>query len=455
MICETCKDQLSQFYVMKQRAKALHLKPGDIRKMSIIETIKTFLDASGEDCVVSKFSKLLAVHPATNSQTLTDQLFGCSSLLESEMNHVEDPIEYSIVEMKSESGEYEETYELAQVEVEDELSEEKPTFVIEIEEVTPRIGIKLEEVQTRLRKNLKSHSDSSFQEDEKIKSKRQVNIVNEASFVEQKLWIQQQLVSQKEVEGTKIVWNCSQCDFCSNKRGRFRQHLQKFHTAILMRGPNKHSCFSCRLRFDGENHLQVHKNCHRIFEVISPHVQYLSCDDCRMFFCSFDDLQIHINRHRENPRAIHDPILIVGVVHRNGESFLSDDDDMQAIHDDSSSTCGHCLMKFSSEDESKVHLMLYHMTVFTCPFDSREFPGIPTLSFGNHLRQCHPDIFPELEIKCSFCKMQFENVYEKLAHMKKCQAKMFQCDHCEKSFFRKADLQHHLKVVTGLMVFAW
>jgi uncharacterized protein YlaI len=99
--------------------------------------------------------------------------------------------------------------------------------------------------------------------------------------------------------------------------------------------------------------------------------------------------------------------------------------------------------------------MLFHLNVFVCPFDSREFPGIPTLSYGNHLRQCHPDIFTDLEIKCSLCEMQFETVYDKLSHMKNCQEKNFQCDHCEKRFFKKAELQHHLKVVLGLRVFAW
>lgn len=222
-----------------------------------------------------------------------------------------------------------------------------------------------------------------------------------------------------------------------------------------MRGPNKHSCYDCRLRFDGENHLIVHKNCHRIFDVIAPHAQYPGCEACVMFFATAEDLQIHSHRHQFDPDLLRDIIPAIGVVHRNGETFVSEDDDQLEVIDENAPTCGHCLIKFTTENECRRHLLLFHCTYFTCPFDNRVFEGIPTLSFGNHLRQGHPDLFPYLEIACSFCKMQFETVYEKLAHMKKCTAKNFQCDHCDRSFFRKAELLHHLKVVTGLTVFAW
>lgn len=518
MICESCKDQLSQFYVMKQRAKTVQ-KPDEIRKMQIVDSLVNFLDSIPQDCVVSKFPKLFAVHPASSDPMVMDELYNCSCILGSEMaiDQLDDPMEYNIVEVKAEVGEYNpEMYEVAPIEVEEEKSvehffeaepEEKEEIKSEVElspvkkrpkkyqkstlDAKQREWVRKEVKQSAVvlstsfgsktqwactkcnfktlssenafRIHLKSHLNDlgEVEEIEQIetKIKRQSNSADDASFIEQKLWILQQLQNQKEIveanEGTKTVFSCSQCEFVCNKRGRFRHHLQKFHTTILIRGPNKHSCFSCRLRFDGENHLQVHKNCHRIFDVIAPHVQYMSCEDCKMFFCSFEDLQIHINRHQENTQALLDPIIAVGVVHRNGETFTNDDDDTQETLDHNSPTCGHCLMRFPTENEAKIHLLLYHFTVFTCPFDSREFPGIPTLSFGNHLRQCHPDIFPDLEIKCSFCQMQFENVYEKLAHMKKCRAKKFQCDHCERSFFRKAELLHHLKVVTGLMIFAW
>jgi hypothetical protein len=470
MICVPCKDQLSQFYVMKQRAKSLHFNPDDIRKAAILENVSDFLDSIQEDCVVTKYSKLLSIHPDCNSGAVVDELFNCNCLLESE-----DPAAFSIIKEEIEPYEidlvatqsYDQFIQI-ESEVRSETSLKKPPVRIVkqqpkqiVKSSKPKIacnrcGLKSFSSEKAFQIHLESHLNEPVETEPQ---QEQLTTHHDPSFTNQKLWVQDQLRSQKKVEnttlGTKNSWSCSICDFVTSKHSSFRNHLQKFHTSILLRGPNKHSCFTCKLRFDGENHLKVHNNCHRICDAISPHIQYPSCETCRMFFCSFEDLQIHLNRHIENPQALLDPINAVGVVHRHGETFALDDDNTQEMLDEDSPTCGHCLVKFSKENDCKVHLMLFHLNVFVCPFDSREFPGIPTLSYGNHLRQCHPDIFTDLEIKCSLCEMQFETVYDKLSHMKNCQEKNFQCDHCEKRFFKKAELQHHLKVVLGLRVFAW
>lgn len=517
MICVSCKDQLSQFYVMKQQV-ARHKKPSDIRKMEIVDMVTTFLDSTEADCIVSKYSKLFAIHPDTNNIMFNEQLQNCSYFLDGETLSVD---EANCVKEEDVSQFTTESYELTQVEDAEvetiEIRQFAEAFTIESEEdnkfgiaqglieeesspkrrrkyqkssLDPKqrewvrkelkeCAFKLEtsfgsktqwccskcpyksfSSENAFRIHLKAHlDDCSAVSQEPIRIIKKQPTVEDHSYMEQKLWIQEQLQSQKEVmetsEGLKIIWTCSQCDFTASKRGRFRTHLQKIHTTILMRGPNKHSCFECHLRFDGENHLQVHRNCHRIFDVIAPYATYSNCVSCKMFFCSPEDLESHRLRHNENPESIREIIIADGVVHRNGEHFLFDADDQQETLDDDAPKCGHCLLKFMTENECKNHLMLFHATSFTCPFDLRVFDGIPTLSFGNHLRQCHPDIFPNLEIACSFCKMLFETVYDKLAHMKICKAKAFQCDHCEKSFFRKGELLHHLKVSLGLTVFAW
>lgn len=522
MICIGCKDQLSQFYMMKQQASK-HLKPADIRKMEILDIVAAFVDSTSPDCVVSKYSKLLAVHVDSTVPQIDEQLSQCNFLLESEVTHEEvddDPMGFISVKEEGETV----LYELAQIEVADEeevdikfcaesyapetvdnipaeivdeIKDEKASrkrpkkyqkstlepkqrewvrkklkecavvlqtsFGCKTQWRCNKCAFKCFSSENAFRLHLKAHLEGSEAPPGEIleqssESKTQLNS-DEQSYIEQRLWIQQQLQSQRETvqtsDGGKSLWACSQCNFVANKRGRFRLHLQKVHTTILMRGPNKHSCYDCHLRFDGENHLMVHRNCHRIFDVIASYASYPECDNCKMFFCTSDDLQLHINRHKENPEALRDFIPAIGVVHRNGDDFIIEDDDTPEILDEDAITCGHCLVKFGSANECKHHLMLYHATFFTCPFDSRVFSGIPTLSFGNHLRQCHSDIFPDLEIACSFCKMLFDTVYDKLAHMKKCKSKSFVCDHCDKSFFRKAELLHHLKVVTGLMVFAW
>lgn len=510
---------------MKQRALK-RLKPSEIRKMQIIDMVSEFLDVMQMDCIVSKYSKLIAIHPDTNNPTFAEQLQSCTYFLDGEAIEYDevDPNEYAnaihISDVKIEEiGQFTaEPYAIEQFELATEeeiaaenlkLNEDKKLFKIPLSknvikneefvatrrpkkyqkstldskqrewlrnslkecaiEIHTSFGIKTQwccskcqlktfSSENAFRLHLKTHLES-IDEPNNAEDSKKVLILDDQFHIEQKLWIQQQLQSQKATietnEGQKIVWNCSQCEYTSMKRGRFRMHLQKTHTTILMRGPNKHSCFDCHLRFDGESHLSVHKNCHRIFDVIAPYVNYPECETCRMIFSTSEDLQTHVSRHKENPEALQDPIPVTGVVHRNGEPFIGHVDIQEIISEESSSFCGHCLRRFSSDTECKHHIMLYHATAFCCPFDSRVFDGIPTLSFGNHLRQCHPDIFPDLEIACSFCKMQFETVYEKLAHMKICKAKVFQCDHCDRSFFRKAELVHHLKVVTGLTVFAW
>ena len=241
----------------------------------------------------------------------------------------------------------------------------------------------------------------------------------------------------------------------THKRLRFRRHLIKEHATIVARGPSKHSYIECRLRFDGESHLIVHQNCHRIFEVIATYAVNPECSVCKMIFISNEDLQLHLDRHKNDPESLLMPITALGVFYQNGEAFVDENYSETEVLDENAKSCGHCLMKFATDEECKQHLILFHATSFVCPFDQRLFDGIPTLSFSNHLPSLSFRNLPDLEIACSLCKMQFDTVYDKLAHIKVCSAKKFHCDHCDKNFFRKAELVHHLKVVTGQRAFAW
>lgn len=523
---------------MKKQA-AKRRKASDVRKMRIVDTVISFLDATSADFIVRKYSKFLAVHPDTASTAFLDQLQNCNYLLEvtpdSEEGEAVEIIDFNLdfndYDVKDEMGQFITNH--AQLDVSDQTSEyqfdevmqheeftsndiqfdtkiEEITEIIDVETPPPqkvkrylkytldpkqrewiRKKIKRSAIQVQttfgnkiqwccekctfksfntenaFRLHLRTHLEDATIDNPEDELEELDNATipkmhvtaDDQSAIEQRMWIRDQIQCQKEVmlthEGPKPTWTCSQCDYVTQKRDRFRMHLQKSHTTIVLRGPSKHSCIECRLRFDGENHLTVHKNCHRIFDVIAPYAVYPECTDCKMLFISNEDLQIHLERHKENPESLFDPIVAIGVIFRNGETFVDDNCSKLEFSDESATTCGHCLMKFATDDECKHHMMLFHATSFVCPFDMRVFDGIPTLSFGNHLRHFHPEIFPELEIACSLCKMQFDTVYDKLAHMKICKFKKFHCDHCEKSFFRKAELIHHLKVVTGLMVFAW
>ena len=99
---------------------------------------------------------------------------------------------------------------------------------------------------------------------------------------------------------------------------------------------------------------------------------------------------------------------------------------------------------------------MLHAASFTCPIDKREFIGFKAVSlFTHHLQNKHSaELFPELTFSCTFCKMEFPSIYDKLSHMKTCSLKKFSCDHCGKKFFKKGELSSHLKFVSGEIFFS-
>jgi uncharacterized Zn-finger protein len=66
-----------------------------------------------------------------------------------------------------------------------------------------------------------------------------------------------------------------------------------------------------------------------------------------------------------------------------------------------------------------------------------------------HIQKVHPEFLPEA-LQCSHCKILFDNIYDRLSHMKLCDQKKFQCDHCDKKFYNKNFLNSHLKREMGL-----
>jgi len=100
-------------------------------------------------------------------------------------------------------------------------------------------------------------------------------------------------------------------------------------------------------------------------------------------------------------------------------------------------------------------MLMVHSSAFVCPIDKREFSGFKSVSlFAHHLRNKHSELFPELKFACTFCKMEFPSIYNKLSHMKSCSSKKFGCDHCDKKFFRKVDLKAHIRFVSGELFFS-
>lgn len=299
---------------------------------------------------------------------------------------------------------------------------------------------------------------------------------------EGKNWVKDEIIKSKEVieseDGPKIVYNCARCNYVSNTGPGFRYHLiskhiknRDFETEVERKPldlvtvryqaskprtrkfkDSKNSCSVCCLKFKEVRALNTHESAHELFDVIASSMNYPQCDECRMMFCSFGDLNTHHMRH--DTEMASELIPAIGILHRQGVQLsLPVPDD--AIADGVLKwSCGHCTRKFQSDEAAKHHQLLFHAVTFECPIDKREFTGSKAFShYNQHLKNKHPEMFPNLTFPCTFCRLEFTSIYEKLAHMKICSEKKYGCDHCNKKFFKKNDLIAHIKFVTGEVVF--
>lgn len=207
-------------------------------------------------------------------------------------------------------------------------------------------------------------------------------------------------------------------------------------------------CKTCNIDIKDVKFCDIHKKSHENFYAISSFIQiYFKCnvDHCRMVFSKESDLKAHSENHTNGihgcllPRnGAYDDIFI-----KSDQSEL--DDSIENL--DELEVCGHCNRKFE-ENEMKVHMIFFHIESINCPFDSRTFEGFKQVRlFSEHIRNKHPEIFADQFLyKCTLCSATFTSNFEKLAHMKLCDAKTFKCTgHCSKRFATEWHLKTHLK----------
>lgn len=336
--------------------------------------------------------------------------------------------------------------------------------------------------------NIQEQSDIDMNEDtlivpEKKKSEKSNELSNN-----DKEWLRQELSRGKftmnNESGSKTsVFHCmasKSCNYVSNSSPGLRYHLLIKHlnnrhnlieepksdiknefltTSHLQKSQsNKNCCTECCLKFKDHRSFHVHKNCHELFSIVAQRSSFPMCNTCNKKFIDEELLNIHLNRHdlREN---LNEHILVdEGAVRSQGKLLRTEYE--RSCAGETSETefswkCGHCENKnFINEDFCNFHMIMNHVTCFTCPIDRMEFKGFKSVSlFIHHLRNKHPELFPNVSFKCTFCHNEFSTIYDKLQHMKNCDSKQFQCDHCEKRFFKKNDLAAHLRLVTGEIQF--
>lgn len=210
----------------------------------------------------------------------------------------------------------------------------------------------------------------------------------------------------------------------------------------------------CGVGFRDYKCFAIHQKAHENFEAMAPHMPMNTCNECQIMFAHEEDLVTHIAQHNGSSD-------MSDVIERHGsyedhfiQPLSKPSDEETEVYDDNNDdlmTCGHCRKKLA-EVELKVHLLFFHTTMVFCPLDTRCFEGTKQVRlFSDHIRNKHPEVFDKHALySCRHCNQSFTTNFEKLAHMKKCDAKQFECqNHCKKRFATEWLLKNHIKQIMG------
>lgn len=272
----------------------------------------------------------------------------------------------------------------------------------------------------------------------------------------QQQWIQSQIKHESIENG----WKCMKCDEDFKSEKLLRQHLfyhalnlttDDFRVAKTTGGRPRKSksvkfqwtCKDCWFQFSAQRSFDAHMKLHETLHCMNPYTVLHRCEECKMFFREVDDLISHIEGHAEGQSLL---VPATGIALQKTILFKRLPIPLDAQEGDSS--CGHCGRKLFGDNNCKNHLLIHHVNPLVCPKDGRPFSSMQP--YICHLQKVHPEIFPE-SLNCTHCKLPFDNIYERLAHMKLCDEKKFHCDHCDKKFSNKNYLNSHLKRELGLL----
>lgn len=284
-------------------------------------------------------------------------------------------------------------------------------------------------------------------------------------------WVRKEIVMRKETfvsdaGVSRVFYRCAYCNmYSSNSAPGFRYHLiskhmGKNHQELVKTSEfvqhetraRKNTCNDCNLKLKDQRTFNAHMNCHELFGIISQYYQFPSCSTCNALYIDESTLAMHFVKHDTN-RDVTQPVPVsAGAIIMQGKLIKAADSKQpdEVADDEFAWKCGHCSKKYQKEASCKFHILMIHAKTFNCPIDRREFSGFKAISlFYHHLKNKHSEMFPALTFSCTYCKMEFQSIYEKLSHMKKCSNRKFSCDHCGKKFFKKGDLIPHLKFVIG------
>jgi hypothetical protein len=167
-----------------------------------------------------------------------------------------------------------------------------------------------------------------------------------------------------------------------------------------------------------------------------------------MMFLNDEELIMHVTSHDES--SVIQQFQSDGLPYLVGTKFKDSIGTALDPRSNDIARCGYCSAAFNFDDECNAHIMILHSTKLMCPLDNMEFSGTRGMGqFNIHMKNKHPELFPDIAIVCTYCEKEFSTVFEKLAHMKNCDEKKFECTCCTRKFFKKIDLIRHMKLISG------
>lgn len=214
----------------------------------------------------------------------------------------------------------------------------------------------------------------------------------------------------------------------------------------------KRSCEPCGLFFS--KNFPTHVEAHKTLKQLTNCYQLPNCQQCRVIYSNDEAMIKHLDWHVDGS-DIFPAYPSTGLANFSGKHFKHPAGTADDAVDESTWKCGHCFAMFWDEDECVEHIMMMHMETLTCPVDHLEFSGNRGLAqFCLHMKNKHPEMFPNLKFPCTYCNTEFTSIYDKLSHMKICDAKNLICDGCGKRFYSKVKLAFHLRIEKGILRYA-
>ena len=283
---------------------------------------------------------------------------------------------------------------------------------------------------------------------------------------------------------------CDECDSTFATKQDLKTHINSTHSERTIQ------CTDCFRRFQSEEVLTYHKEqfhlekrfnctyCYRKYstsEGLKGHIRtkHFKCNFCSQVLISLEDLADH--KKHEHATEIKDDSVIDAMPSLSGDidssvspspktnstkkkPFKCEECDFATIselllsnhvlrkHTEKSVMCGECQKLFHTEDQLQGHISKAHAPLcFECPQCDKKYRSGARLN--RHIALDHEDF----RFTCDLCDVQLrtETCLERHKYIvhhvnkqnEKIEIKKFQCEHCDKSFYRQCRLKQHTEGV--------